>query len=466
MGTWRWAGVAMGGHERGCFPPFLPQRIVNRGRGIVLGFTSNDWATAVAMDASVTTTRKIKAAGDRDAALRELELAAEIQTSLLPKLDPAASPVQGLNRPARLVSGDFYDYLELPDGRFPFALGDVSGKGMNAALLMAKTVSIFRCLCKAVYDPGALVRTLNRELYATATRGMFVTMVVGIYNPRTGKLRFANAGHEPALLRLPDRSYRIYEAQSPPLGILPEIEAEAVEIDVEGGEFYVFSDGLTEFCYGDGEFLGSEGLIQMVEASADMPLATRVQALLAELDQSGWEAGDDLTVLTVDGAWMPRSPVAAPTPAPTSDLRKLLAEPMDELFELTIRSRPDRLKLARAGVKAAALFCGFDDATAQDIVLAVDEACANVIVHGYRGQDGGGIRLTVYRLADGIRILIADDAPAITLADIQPRDLETVAPGGLGTHLIRAVMDEIRYLTPPETDGNVLELIKRIGGNP
>jgi sigma-B regulation protein RsbU (phosphoserine phosphatase) len=412
------------------------------------------------MNASPTTARDWQADGDSDAALRELRLAAEIQSNLLPKLDPSQSPVQGLNRPARLVSGDFYDYLELPDGRFPFALGDVSGKGMNAALLMAKTASLFRCLCKAIYDPAALLRTLNDELHATATRGMFVTMVAGIYNPRTGKLRFANAGHEPALLRHPDRSYQTFPAQTPPLGILPELEVEPIEIDLGAGEFYVFSDGLTEFSYRDGEFLGAEGLIQMVEASAEVRLADRVRTLLAELDQDGWEAADDLTVLTVDGAWMPSSPIALPG-APASNPFK---EPADELFELTIRSRPDRLKLARAGIESAARFCGFDAAAVQDIVLAVDEACANVIVHGYRRRDDGGIRLRAFKLDDGIRIQIADDAPAVRPADLRPRDLDAVAPGGIGIHLIRAVMDEVRYVSPPETDGNVLELIKRTGG--
>jgi sigma-B regulation protein RsbU (phosphoserine phosphatase) len=288
---------------------------------------------------------------------------------------------------------------------------------------------------------------------------MFVTMVAGIYNPRTGRLRFANAGHEPALLRHPDRTYQTFAAQAPPLGILPEIEVEPIEIDIGGGEFYVFSDGLTEFTYGDGEFLGAEGLIQMVEASAEIPLADRVRRLLSELDQDGWQAKDDLTVLTVDGAWLPPSPLPEPVAAAPNPFK----EPIDELFELTIRSRPDRLKLARAGIESAAKFCGFDPSAVRDIVLAVDEACANVIVHGYRRRDDGGIRLTAYRIDGGIRILIADDAPPVTMADLRPRDLEAVAPGGIGTHLIRAVMDEVRYVSPQEADGNVLELIKRTG---
>lgn len=237
---------------------------------------------------------------------RDLELAAAIQRSLLPEPDPRNSPVQGLNRPARKVSGDFYDYLILPDGRFPFALGDVSGKGMNAALLMCKTASLFRCLAKSIDDPSALLVALNKEIFETAILGMFVTIVVGVYDPVTGRVRLANAGHEPPWVRLPDRSYREFPASAPPIGILEHIEPETIEFALEGGEFYVFSDGLTEFAHHEGEMLGVAGLIQLVEVSTNMPLAERLGALLADLDADGWEAHDDLTALAIDGTWVRR----------------------------------------------------------------------------------------------------------------------------------------------------------------
>lgn len=236
---------------------------------------------------------------------RELVLAAEIQRKLLPMLDPAYSPVQGLNRPARTVSGDFYDYLSLPGGRFPFALGDVSGKGMKAALLMSKTASLFRCLAKTIDDPAELLSVINREICETATQGMFVTMVTGVYDSVSGVVRFANAGHEPPLLRRPDRSYVEFPAESPPIGIVENLELETFKTDLGGGEFYIFSDGLTEFAC-EGEMLGVTGLIQMVEGSKTMPLSERLDTVLAALDADGWAAHDDLTALTIDGAWVRR----------------------------------------------------------------------------------------------------------------------------------------------------------------
>ncbi|MHA1568390.1 MAG: PP2C family protein-serine/threonine phosphatase, partial [Alphaproteobacteria bacterium] len=192
-------------------------------------------------------TRLAEIQADQERVRRELELAAEIQRNLLPSPEPGEFPVVGINQPIRKVSGDFFDFFRLPNGHIPFALGDVSGKGMNAALLMAKAASLFRCLGKSIDDPAALLKILNREIYDTASRGMFVTMVAGIYEPWTGRLRFANAGHEPPLLRRADRSYLTFLADAPPLGILPSIQFETNETNLETGEFYVFSDGLTEY---------------------------------------------------------------------------------------------------------------------------------------------------------------------------------------------------------------------------
>ena len=231
---------------------------------------------------------------------RELNLAAEIQRSLLPGTAPDNIPVYGLNRPIRQVSGDFFDFFVLPDERIPFALGDVSGKGIHAALLMAKAASLFRCLGKRSDDPASIMAIINREIHETSSRGMFVTMVAGTYDPKTGLLRFANAGHEPPLLRNQDHSYRSFPARAPPLGIVPEMEYETEEVSLDGGEFYIFSDGLMEFHYQGGEELGVQGLIQLLEGLSDLPLGKRLSALLSELDNEGWVVRDDLTVLAID----------------------------------------------------------------------------------------------------------------------------------------------------------------------
>src|SRR5690606_38253973 len=178
----------------------------------------------------------------------ELELAAEIQRDLLPQPSRRDFPVHGINIPARSVSGDFYDILRLPDGRIWFNVGDVSGKGMNAALLMAKTSSLFRCLAKSAEHPGQLLNAINSELCETNSRGMFVTMVGGLFDPATGIVHLTNAGHEPPLhFDFRTERFTPIPADGPPLGIAPGIAGPegfpVTEWNLAGGMLYIFTDG-------------------------------------------------------------------------------------------------------------------------------------------------------------------------------------------------------------------------------
>ena len=295
-----WAPITAGGERLGAIV------VLNKGHSQNFGPSDADFLETVScsLALAMTNAQLRKARAEMDVTTQELELAAAIQRDLLPKFDPSKSPVQGFNRPIRKVSGDFFDYLFRGDGQISFALGDVSGKGINAALLMSKTASLFRCLAKTIDDPAQLLTALNGEVCETATRGMFVTMVAGVYDPISGRIDFANAGHEPPLLRLPNRTYRMFPADAPPLGIVEHFGLETTSINSGGGEFYIFSDGLTEFRYSKNEVLGVEGLIQLLEVFTDTSLAQRVQAVLDELSSDGWEAKDDLTVLTIDGAWV------------------------------------------------------------------------------------------------------------------------------------------------------------------
>ena len=384
---------------------------------------------------------------------RELELASEIQRSLLPGQHEDL-PICGINRPIREVSGDFYDYFELPDGTIAFALGDVSGKGMNAALLMAKTASLFRCLGKTIRDPARLLSILNREICETTSRGMFVTMVAGLYEPSTGLLRYANAGHLPPLIKFPDHLYETLAPDAPPLGIVREMQFVDHEVNLNGGLFVAFSDGLTEFRYGDEE-LGTDGLNLLLDFAQDKPLLQRLEAVLAELDQGGWQAKDDLTLLAIDdraagGAW--KRERANQPPAPTD---------AEFLFGLSFPADPSRLKLMRGALRSAARACRFEEDEIQDLLLAAGEAVENIMIHAYGAEKKGEITLAVHRLPDGIMLRLRDFAPRIDPAKIEPRPLEDVRPGGLGTHFIRAIMDDASFIPLPDGEGNLLELVKR-----
>lgn len=230
---------------------------------------------------------------------RELELASEIQNNLLPAARDDSFPVHGLNLPMREVSGDFYDYFTLDDGRIVFNLADVSGKGMNASLLMAKTSSLFHCLGKTVTEPGKLLKMINNEVHENSTRGMFVTMIGGIFNPADGSVILANAGHQPALLQSRRGEIEWIAGESPPLGILPGIDFPETRLNLAGGALYLYTDGVTE-AQTDGEMLGEDGLLALIQSHQAKPASLRLKAMLASLQRDGRLLIDDVTMLVVE----------------------------------------------------------------------------------------------------------------------------------------------------------------------
>ena len=231
---------------------------------------------------------------------KDLELAREIQRSLLPKDELRTSAITGINIPAREVSGDFFDYFTLPDGRIYFNLADVSGKGMNAALLMAKTSGLFHCLGKALHDPGKLLSYINGEICETSVRGMFITMTAGLYDPRSGRIRLVNAGHMPALYRSSRGQFREFPAQAPPLGILPGTRFPEDELALDGGSLYLFSDGLTEAVQADHNRLEMSGLMQLITRHAALAPDARLASMVSDARQATPVLHDDITLLLIE----------------------------------------------------------------------------------------------------------------------------------------------------------------------
>ena len=431
-------------------------------------------ASSAAM--ALNNARVTRALVDQERLQRELELAAELQRSLLPAPRPAPFPVAGVNLPARTVSGDFFDYFDLPDGRICFNLGDVSGKGINAALLMAKTSSLYRCLGKSIPDPGRLLQLINREIFETSTRGMFVTMVAGLYDPARGTVRLSNAGHEPPLYRSAAGEFRDIPAQAPPLGLSPDLVGEArfpeTRLDLNGGALYLFSDGVTEGQV-DGKILGRDGLRAMLADLAGEAPPARLDRIAERFSESGKALHDDLTIMVIEGypdAAGDRAVAAealSPDDASARRAIKELAwdaseEPGDMVLKVTIPSRGERLALIRGMVRDIARSAGCAEQCAEGIVIAVNEACMNIIQHGYHRDPNGEIILEIWRKDDTLIFRLIDFAAPVKVEDVKPRDLDDVRPHGLGTYFIREFMDETVFLTPPSGAGNLLQMVKRI----
>ena len=259
-------------------------------------------ATAVASAAALAihNARMAQALVEQERVRKELELAREIQLSLLPGAAPTTFPVHGLNIPAREVSGDFFDYYEIDGDRIYFSLADVSGKGMNAALLMAKTTSLLHCLAKSTEDPAELLTKVNEEICETASLGMFVTIVAGYIYPSTGLVELTNAGHQPPVFWRNDRPYEELLATAPPIGILPEQSFESTRIELGAGSLYIFTDGVTESIAPDGSELGVEGLCAIIDATSGFDSAKRLDAIVDKIHEQDRKIHDDLTLLLIE----------------------------------------------------------------------------------------------------------------------------------------------------------------------
>ena len=257
-------------------------------------------ALAAAASLAINNAQMAEELVEKERLEKELELARELQRNLLPVAPDDRFPVFGLNIPAWEVSGDFYDFMQLPDGRIYFNLADVSGKGMNAALLMAKTSSLLHCLAKNVSDVGELMAAVNDEVCETASHGMFVTIVSGFIDPKTEQVTLANAGHQPALLHTPSGEFLQYPAGAPPLGIIPGAEFPVVEFSLDGGGLYLFSDGVTESLTETEEQLDVDGLMGLIRSVSALSSRVRLENIVAEVRRAESKQRDDITLMLIE----------------------------------------------------------------------------------------------------------------------------------------------------------------------
>ena len=232
---------------------------------------------------------------------KEVEIVGEIQKSLLSKNKKENFPIAGINIPAKVVSGDFYNFSDLGNGMYGFGVADVSGKGIKSSLLMSKASSLYRCLSKTDFSASNLLIQLNNEICETISRGMFVTMLVGIYDSNKKELLLSNAGHEPPLIFSKEGSFSSFTEAGPPLGIMPNTKYTEHKISFSESSMYIFTDGITEIKNPKGEMLGSEGFQNYIKKHQSKPNSERLNIIVSEILNEGHVQKDDLTIVTVDG---------------------------------------------------------------------------------------------------------------------------------------------------------------------
>src|SRR5215213_7775112 len=235
---------------------------------------------------------------------QELRMARSIQQAQLPQDLPQLEgwQITPYYQPAREVGGDFYDLFELEDGRVGVVEGDATGKGMPAALVASATCSMLRAVAQALgsSSPGEVLSRVNETLVARIPPNMFVTCFYAVLNPHSATLRYANAGHDlPYLWRGGDAEE--LRARGMPLGLLPGMEYEEKEIEVDAGEGVLFyTDGLVEAHDSKGEMFGFPRLRELVaEHGEERALGDFLLEELYSFVGAGWEQEDDITLLTL-----------------------------------------------------------------------------------------------------------------------------------------------------------------------
>ena len=236
---------------------------------------------------------------------RELEVARSIQQASLPEKVPELENwrIDPFYQPAREVGGDFYDFHLLPEGRLGLVVGDATGKGVPAALVMSTTLGMLHSTARALGSPspGEVLAQVNETLVARVPTNMFVTCFYAILEPESGILRYANAGHDPPHVRRSDDNAEELRARGMPLGLMPGMEYEGDVASLREGESVLFySDGLVEAHDPQGQMFGFPRLRALVAKHGEESfLAEFLMEELYSFVGEGWEQEDDITLLTL-----------------------------------------------------------------------------------------------------------------------------------------------------------------------
>ena len=380
----------------------------------------------------------------------ELQIARAIQMAMLPKVFPPYSDhpelnVYGMVKPAKEVGGDLYDFFIRHDKLF-FCVGDVSGKGVPAALVMAVTNSLFRSISAHEEQPEDIVSLMNKAFSQQNTQDMFLTLFLGVLDLTTGKLDYCNAGHNaPVLVSVHELSELNEKSKNSkvesvnvlanlPLGIVEDFPYLAQSMQLEKGDMlFLYTDGLTEAENSDHDQFGEQRMAEVLASLIDSrprhvsdTMQAAVEAFVGEAEQS-----DDLTMMAIR--------YQTPAIVMRNDIQQIptLAEWIDGL------GIPEELNMP--------------------INLALEEIVSNVMLYAYPHDKSGQVFVECTK-GESLIFTVTDSGIPFDPTQKGEVDItlsaEERAIGGLGIHLVRQLMDEVIYNR--EDDKNVLTLIKKI----
>jgi serine phosphatase RsbU (regulator of sigma subunit)/anti-sigma regulatory factor (Ser/Thr protein kinase) len=393
-------------------------------------------------------------AAERQRIEQELRLATMIQQQFLPKELPALPDwqVAAFYGPARSVGGDFYDVISLAGGRIGVVVGDVTDKGVPAALVMARTQSTLRGEAPRFDDPGAVLARVNELLVPEMPSKMFVTCLYGILEPASGRFVFANAGHNLPYLRA-DGTVEELRATGLPLGLLPRMQYETVEANVPAGaDLLLYSDGLVEAHGSDGTMYGFPRLREaFAGARSGNELVDDLVGGLRRFVGRDWEQEDDITIVTMrrasSGGW--------------TALADMKGEVERALASFTIPGEIGTERAVAERVAEAVAGLGLAPRSLERLKTAVSEAAMNAIEYGSAGRPEVPVDVAVAATDAEVRVRITDRALSGPIPDAEEPDLEAKLAGtqkarGWGLFLIRHMVD--RMDVTQHADGQTVTL--------
>ncbi len=396
---------------------------------------------------------------------QEMRTAQNIQRSLLPKEVPdlAGWQLMPYYQPAWEVGGDFYDFLSFEDGRVGIVVGDVAGKGVPAALLMATTRTMLHTVAQEPISPGKVLARANDLLAAEIPPGMFVTCFYALLDRGSGRLCYANAGHD-----LPYRWHRgeVIElwATGMPLGMLPGSQYEEQEMTLEPGDGVLFySDGLVEAHNQQRAMFGFPRLRELLrerpESTAGRELINFLLGELANFTGENWEQEDDVTLVALHRVALS----AADEKPEEEDVWHLLSE-------WTVPSVPGNERQAMELVEEAVQPLHLSGERLANLKTAVAEATMNAMEHGnhYQPDKPVGVQVLTSETAIAVRIQDQGENPAcVPIAEPAVPDLEAKlagqeTPRGWGLFLIKNLVDEL-HISQDESHHTIELIMQREG---
>ena len=239
----------------------------------------------------------------RDRISNEVKLAVKVQENFLPKRNLENYPVKGINIAAREVSGDFFSFYPHNDSVY-FIIADVAGKGIHAGMVMAKASTLFEIMSRDEVDPDEMMFHMNNDLFLTKTGGMFVTCILGEYNIKNDELRWVNGGHQPAIIRSTNGDYQQFDSNSPPMGVILQKDKSVYKVNkikLENKRFFAFTDGLSESLNSDGEEIGIEGSLKIIEDNFNIDSGKQLSDISNMVISTAGEnnLSDDLTLISI-----------------------------------------------------------------------------------------------------------------------------------------------------------------------